>query len=291
MVQSGQRPIRSIEFESGLHEALPVEVIERHEIISRVTPARLALPERPTFHQLMLMRSAGGTHTVDFAAIESRPDRLLRIRPGQVQAWNTRSEFDASLVLSRVTESAADPWFPGDRPYRDLDPASMALAESLIQGLRHFQAVFTASETESRLMVALFEALTALFDAPGRDGTATHLPDVYVSFRRAVEADLAWSHDVTDHARRLGYSARTVSRACQTATGQSAKRVLDGRLVLEAKRLLVHTDLPAAAISAELGFSEPTNFTKFFARNVGRLPSQFRAAGRHQRVVGALRTT
>jgi AraC-like DNA-binding protein len=216
---------------------------------------------------------------------------LLRIRPGQVQALNTRSDFDASLVLSRVTESAADPWFPGDQPYRDLSLESMALAESLIEGLRHLQVAFSASEAESRLMVALFGALAALFDATGRDGTATHLPDVYVAFRRAVEADLAWSHDVSHHARRLGYSARTVSRACQAATGQSAKRVLDDRIVLEAKRLLVHTDLPAAAISAELGFSEPTNFTKFFARNVGRLPSQFRAAGRHQRAVGALRIT
>jgi AraC-like DNA-binding protein len=291
MVQSGQGPIRSVEFESGLHEALPVEVIERSEIISRVAPARLAVPERPTFHELMLMRSDGGAHTVDFAAIKSRPGRLLRIRPGQVQAWSTRSDFDASLVLSRVTESAVDPWFPGDRPFRDLDTESMELAESLIEGLRHLQTAFLASEAESRLMVALFGALTALFDATGRDGTATHPPDVYVEFRRAVEADLAWSHDVTDHARRLGYSARTVTRACQAATGQSAKRVLDGRIVLEAKRLLVHTDLPVAAISAELGFSESTNFTKFFARNVGRLPSQFRAAGRHQRVVGALRTT
>ena len=60
------------------------------------------------------------------------------------------------------------------------------------------------------------------------------------------------------------------------ATGQSAKALIDARVVLEAKRLLVHTDLSSAAIGHRLGFSEATNFTKFFAREAGVSPGAFR---------------
>jgi len=59
----------------------------------------------------------------------------------------------------------------------------------------------------------------------------------------------------------------------RTATGQTAKQVLVERLVLEAKRLLVHTELSAAAVAAELSFSEATNFGNFFTRRAGTSPA------------------
>nr|WP_296377757.1 MULTISPECIES: helix-turn-helix domain-containing protein [unclassified Pseudonocardia] len=47
---------------------------------------------------------------------------------------------------------------------------------------------------------------------------------------------------------------------------------------MEAKRLLAHTDLPVAAVGRRLGFTEPTNFGKFFARLTGQTPGAFRDA-------------
>jgi AraC-like DNA-binding protein len=45
------------------------------------------------------------------------------------------------------------------------------------------------------------------------------------------------------------------------------------------ERLLAHTDLPAAGIAAALGFSEATNFGKFFTREAGLSPGAFRRRG------------
>jgi AraC-like DNA-binding protein len=81
-----------------------------------------------------------------------------------------------------------------------------------------------------------------------------------------------------DYAARLGYSVKTLSRACLAATGQPVKRVIDGRVVLEAQRLLAHTGEPVAVIARRLGFSEPTNFGKFFTRHTGTTPGAFRRA-------------
>ena len=56
----------------------------------------------------------------------------------------------------------------------------------------------------------------------------------------------------------------------------SAKAFIAARINLEAKRLLVHTDWPVALIAERLGFDEATNFSKFFKRESGATPAQFR---------------
>jgi AraC-like DNA-binding protein len=45
---------------------------------------------------------------------------------------------------------------------------------------------------------------------------------------------------------------------------------------LEAKRLLAYTTLPIALIGDRLGFDDPTNFVKFFKREAGCTPGEFR---------------
>jgi AraC-like DNA-binding protein len=280
MIQSGQPSIQLVEFSSRRHVELPVEVLERSEVIERVAATRLSMPERPSFDELILMHSAGGSHIVDFDEIPARPGRMLWVRPGQVQAWNTSSSFEATLVLSRPTAPAVDAWFPGDRAFCDLGEDGLTLASVLVESLRRQQGSFDGGRPQVRLMIALFTTLTAVFDQATPDRSDQRLPEAYLAYRRSIETDLAWSHDVTDHAQRLGYSARTISRACDQVTGQSAKRVLTDRLVLEGKRLLVHTDLTAAAIAGELGFSEPTNFNKFFLRNTASTPAAFRRSHR-----------
>jgi AraC-like DNA-binding protein len=58
--------------------------------------------------------------------------------------------------------------------------------------------------------------------------------------------------------------------------GVNAKSFIASRINLEAKRLLAHTVLPIAVIGEQLGFQEPTNFVKFFKREAGCTPGQFR---------------
>lgn len=275
MVQSGHESIRPVDFASRLHPRLPVEVIDRSQLVTRVDPSQFGAPQRLSFPSLLLMNSDVGSHTVDFSEIPAQPGRLIQIRPGQIQTWDTSVDFDATLVLSDPLTTATRPWFPGHSAYCDLDEKGVATAHALVEILRRQQTHFDGDRATARIMTSAFDALVAVFDQAAGVGE-TRLPEVYVAFRNTVENELTRRHDIVDYARQLGYSARTITRACQQATGLSAKQVLTNRLLLEAQRLLVHSESPAAAISALLGFSEPTNFTKFFVRNTAMTPSDFR---------------
>ncbi|WP_055702627.1 helix-turn-helix domain-containing protein, partial [Streptomyces silaceus] len=100
--------------------------------------------------------------------------------------------------------------------------------------------------------------------------------ETFVRFQAAVERDFTRSHQVQDYAARLGYSVRSLTRASNAAVGHGAKALIDERLVLEAKRLLVHTRLPARAVAERLGFPSTTVFTRFFRHHTGETPTGFR---------------
>jgi AraC-like DNA-binding protein len=106
---------------------------------------------------------------------------------------------------------------------------------------------------------------------------------VFEAFRQAVEDGFAHTHRVEDYARQLGYSVRTLTRASHGATGYGAKRVIQQRVLLEAKRLLVHTELTSTAIAGHIGMPDPATFGKFFRSQTGETPASFRnrVRGRH----------
>jgi AraC-like DNA-binding protein len=279
MVFRGQSAIRSLEFESKIHPELPVEVLDRSELVTRTDP--FPSPDRHFFHGLHLTLSGQGVHVVDFETVVLKPGRLLYVAPGQVQFWDAKCPCEAAIVFSRLANVPAVGGRPGASAYRDLDPQSFEAAGAIIEILRREQARFAGDEASTRIMYALFEALCGIFDR-GSGQRAEPLPDAYSAFRAAIERNLSVAHTVRELVGPLGYSERTVSRACKKVTGRTARDVLNTRLILEAKRLLAHTDNPAAVIAADLGFSEPTNFHKFFTRHTGQRPSRFREIHRRR---------
>jgi AraC-like DNA-binding protein len=60
--------------------------------------------------------------------------------------------------------------------------------------------------------------------------------EVYARFRAELERSYATTRRAADYAQRLGYTVKTLTRACAAATGQPVKHVIDGRVALEARR-------------------------------------------------------
>jgi len=125
------------------------------------------------------------------------------------------------------------------------------------------------------MLAALLSAAQTIAerDAPlahGRASDTSHAFDTLIDKQLYAQRDLSW------YAGELEVSTRTLTRACLEAFGTSAKQHLDGRVALEAKRLLVHTEDTVGAVGARLGFFEATNFVKFFRRVEGETPLRFR---------------
>lgn len=145
--------------------------------------------------------------------------------------------------------------------------------------LRAVLNILSRDATRDTMTTVLLHELTVLLlllaphaDEPPSGGK------VFVAFKGAVEQGFLAHHGVSHYAKQLAYSPRTLTRACREAVGVGAKEYIDSRLVTEAKRLLKEGDAPVFVVARDLGFTDPSNFVKFFSRRAGCSPSAFREA-------------
>ncbi|WP_219953265.1 helix-turn-helix domain-containing protein [Dickeya zeae] len=108
------------------------------------------------------------------------------------------------------------------------------------------------------------------------DGGSAYPLQRFKQFQVIVEERYTQWHQVAQYSKHLGCTEKSISRATQLAVGVTAKAFIAARINLEAKRMLAHTDVPISAMAERLGFEETTHFTKFFKRETGCTPSEFR---------------
>jgi AraC-like DNA-binding protein len=247
--------------------------------------------QRVPAHMLALVTAGRASFTVDFAAYVCRPGGLLWVRPGQYVGFPPPG-VDATLVLF-------DPEFPhpGDGAV-SAGPARWPTAgtywqpvgedeEAIVDGISQLEIDYARIVAGERIphgvlrhhLAALLLRVSQL-DPEGETTESGLDSEILARYREEIEARFAHSRQVEAYAATLGCSVRTLTRASLAATGRSAKQLVDDRVALEAKRLLAESDLPVADIGARLGFTEPTNFGRFFGRTVGTSPGQFRAESR-----------
>lgn len=97
-------------------------------------------------------------------------------------------------------------------------------------------------------------------------------------YRGLVELHLRQHRPLGFYADKLQVSADHLSRSCRAASGLSALDLLHERLLLEARRLLAYTAAPVAEVARDLGFDDPSYFSRFFTRRAGLAPQDWRAA-------------
>ncbi len=249
---------------------LGVEVLTLGSLLQRAELRGPGRPHRTDFHHLLLVTKGRGTHDIDFECHALEPGMVVYIRPGQVHRFGHEPQLDASMVVFRPeTLREAVHLEPRSRP----PPERLALAAALIDGLARESAVSEGGARSRALLGALLQALVLAVEG-GEEPSESK--DLIVRFHAAVEREFHRTREVAAYAAILRCSTRTLTRHCIEAEGRSAKRVIEDRVLLEARRLLAHDSVTVAALAGQLGFSEPTQFVKFFRRVSGETPGGFR---------------
>ncbi|RYJ63347.1 helix-turn-helix domain-containing protein [Pseudomonas songnenensis] len=99
-------------------------------------------------------------------------------------------------------------------------------------------------------------------------------------FRDLVDQQFKQHWPLTLYAEALGVTPATLGRACREELGESPTAVINERIVREAQRQLAYTALDIQQIAHELGYGDAAYFSRFFRKQAGIKPSEFRAAFR-----------
>ena len=81
-----------------------------------------------------------------------------------------------------------------------------------------------------------------------------------------------------DYAELLHTTSNSLNLAVKAVLGRTAKEVIAGRIIQEAKRLLKYSNEDISEVSYSLGFEEPTHFSRFFKKMTSSTPKEYRSS-------------
>jgi AraC family transcriptional activator of pobA len=292
--------IRSLPFRHGLKPALGFEIFRLSQLYDRAEQHRidheLDAPQRPEFHTIYVGLRGRGRLIVDFTPVPLGAGTLTFVARGRVQQFAPDRAVDAWMLLFAPEFLLAG----GDAPDPLALPATLApswpapaiavppgeagelvaLAEQL-----HAEHARPLDDVQPWVLAALLRVLVLRAERlVARLGAVAPQPAAASPLGRfftILERDHTATRSVAHYARAAGISARRLAELLAAHAGKPTKQVIDERVILEQKRLLVHTELSVKELAARTGFAEPTNLVKFFRHHAGATPLEFR--GRHRR--------
>jgi AraC-like DNA-binding protein len=275
--------------------AFDIEVVAMRELRARAPAADLRRPHRIEFHELIFVTHGDCTHVVDFEPVRGQPGSVLVLQPSQVEQFDVATPWDGWLVLFRPEQLFASQDKMGklglvqavaELPVQlTLDDAEARLLQQSMAQM-HLDGRLQAGQPEVQALL-LHQLCTVLLrlvlahqqQRSGGNARPSEL-DRFRKFRLLLDQSFAKWHTLAQYADAIGCTTRTLTRVTLNVAGVSAKAFVANRISLEAKRLLAHTEMPIAGIGYELGFDDSSNFTKFFRREAGCTPMEFRSGYR-----------
>jgi AraC family transcriptional activator of pobA len=253
----------------------------------------------PHFHdgliQVLFVTSGGGSVFIDGASWPVHPQTLIVVPARHVHGFHFTPEIDGPVVTAaqRPLESIAEVAAP-----ELLEHIRRPLVLGVSESERHVDALmplFDAIERETRvhssgevaagtalLMVVFVQIarMASMLDGSEGEGAAARSrKTVQVErFRALVDADFREHLPVEHYAAKLGLTAGHLSRLCREVLGVSSLDVINARVLHEAERELVYSILGIKQIAGLLGFEDEAYFGRFFRKQTGRTPTEFREA-------------
>ena len=100
----------------------------------------------------------------------------------------------------------------------------------------------------------------------------------FLQFQELVEKECFNHKKVSFYAKEMGITSKTLNNVTQSIIHQSAKALINDIVIIQSKRLIINSPASLTEIAYQVGFKEPTNFFKYFRKNTGVSPSEFRAS-------------
>lgn len=248
-------------------------------------------PHRHNFQELIWIESGLGLHEIDGQPFSIEPRTLYLIAQGQVHCF-MEAKGVHGYVVSFADDFLPDPVAPTGRSHHALFNNVQTLSalrvnqrdtrgiekllELLDEEYQHAESSGADAVLRPLLQALLIKIEQLLCDNMDAHNTTVCSDSLLSQFLIELEKHYSKHHDVEFYARTLATTPRQLSAAVKHYQGKTAKRLIEERLILEAKRRLRFTDLTIKEIANQLGFPDPSYFSKVFRRHTLTAPLEFK---------------
>ena len=266
----------------------------------------LTNPHKTTYYQLLIFRKGNGSLWIDSKKYDYKPGMVLALSKGNVECFECKeNKTNGSSNILGDAILFTDEYlykYPQDlvwinnlklfdlstKPHLlKLSKKEYAELEILIKKIRselNSKDNFACEEIQINILKTLLLILER--NKRERLGNLTvHNKNgsLHQEFKDKLEENYSHSRSVRFYADLLNVTPKKLNQATTNYLGGSSKKIIEERVLLEVKRLLIYTNQTAREIGFSMGFNDPTNFNKFFKRHTNITPAEFRATHKKDR--------
>jgi AraC-like DNA-binding protein len=249
-------------------------------------------PHTHNYYTVIWPVNATGKHIIDFKEYPILPDHIFFVSPGQVhQIISNRKPVGYVILFSPEfleKNSIRNEFIADLKLFQKSDETPpLPVSDKMASTLKIFaEQMLTAFHSHNDMFLETIGAYLKLFliECNGHCSLnpGTNLQNIEVSkvlvknFKALVEKNFNKRHQVKYYAESLNITPNYLNEVIKAALNIPAKDFLQNRLILEAKRMVVFTSKSAKEIGFELGFEDPSHFSKFFRSNTGQSLQEFK---------------
>ncbi|GAB2583283.1 helix-turn-helix domain-containing protein [Spirosoma areae] len=252
--------------------------------------SELLIPHRKDHYLFVFVRHAGTRQWIDMRPYVLKDNTIYFSGPDHIivkeefrQLWSTGIAFTpAFLSLPENASLNRLPLIQNPQNGHELllTEADVCFVEELLSKIRreYEQPGEWRQRMLSAYLTVLLTYLSRLYSEQFTGDVAPVDTLLLRQFQTKVEQCFRELHEVGAYASLLNLSAGHLSEVVKAQSGRPAIKHIHERLVLEARRLLFHTSHSLKEITFDLGFSDASYFSRFFKRETGLTPADYRAS-------------
>ena len=241
------------------------------------------------FYTLLSIDVGEGTMNIDNEAIEIIKGRVIFINYNQVFSFSENSNFSGhvllftrsfyNLIYTGNMKIKNDTAFSSLSSYTDFEEAER---KDFASSMKKIDGEFSANHLLGKeiiclqLKVLMLKYIRNSETADYIDFKTNRKVTYLEEFKKLVNTHFKELKRTSHYASKLNISPNYLNAVVKEKLDISAENYIQNRVILEAERLLLNTDLSVTEISYELGFSDKSHFGKYFKKTANETPNNYR---------------
>jgi AraC family transcriptional activator of pobA len=241
---------------------------------------KFAAHRHARLHQVLLIERGGGEATLDGRICALRPMHVVNVPVGVVHGFNFVPGTQGWVVT--IAAEILDETLLAPEGLRSVLSQCMVVrgTPQLRAAMKQIFVEFAGRDfARAHVLRALSAGLIGLVArelARGKRDESAADSELFRRFEALLEQHHLERWSVSDYAEALSVTATHLNRVTRAATGDTASHLILHRLIREARRNLVYTNLPVSTIAYALGFEDPAYFSRVYTAATGLSPRTFR---------------
>lgn len=250
----------------------------------------ISVPHAHDFFLMLLVTKGSGKHFIDFKEYNVHPGAMFVLAPGLIHRWIMSKDIDGYILFFTKQYFMLDfkhdnlSRFPFFNPNSSIPYISLRKKE--IQEIYNFYKLMDKEYHQRDLdyheMIRMYlnSVLINLSRKLLKKNSAKYAYNYEIvqlhTFYDLIENHFKEHLPLSYYCEKMNISTKQLSYLCKKLIAKVPSELLIDRVILEAKRLIIHTDLSISQISNELNYNDNSYFIRLFKKTCKQTPDQFR---------------